>query len=266
MEPFFVTLPPRGLIQIEGEERRSFLQGLISNDINRLDHQSVLYGCLLSAQGKFLHDFFISAGPDDVILLECEGGARAQDLYTRLNLYRLRAKVKISIEDSIPVYAGWGTQPPAPFYPDPRHPAMGWRSFTKPADMPERPFAEWDRRRLHLGIPDGSRDMMPEFSTLLESRVDQFKGVSFEKGCYVGQELTARMNYRGLAKKHLYPVQAKDGAALPASGSDIEINGKLAGQMRSSCGDLGLALLKDDLVATPEGAPFHIIVPEVLED
>lgn len=256
-KPFFVKLPDRSQIFIEGEDRINFLQGLVTNNIENIPAGKSVYTCLLTPQGKFLHDFFVTDG-GDFLLLDCEGGARAQDLYKRLNMYRLRAKVTLSVEDNHEVYAVFGMQP-ATGTPDPRHPDMGWRTFEKPEAIEEKPFDEWDEHRLRLAIPDGSRDMVPEQSTMLESNIDKLNGVAFDKGCYVGQEVTARMHYRGLAKKHLYTLE-RTNAPLPDSGTDIHINGKRAGEMRSSCGNLGLALLKDSAVQE-KGLPFSILLP-----
>lgn len=245
MDKFYVRLPDRGLIRIEGEDRHAFLQNLLTNDIGLLKTAPSLYACLLTPQGKFLHDMIVREG-NGVLFLDCEGGARAQDLYSRLNRYRLRAKVRISVEDTHPVCALFGDgNPAAP--PDPRHRDMGRRSFEKPEGLREEPFAAWDTRRIALCIPDGSRDMEPEKTTLAECGIDRLHGVSYKKGCYVGQELTARMHHRGLAKKHLYIVEAAPGRTLPAPGADIaDTHGAPVGIMRSSCGDRGLALLRDE--------------------
>jgi folate-binding protein YgfZ len=241
--PFFVKLSSRGLVHIEGEDRYKFLQALISNDIELLKKQPAIYACLLTPQGKFLHDFFILEG-DGFILLDCEGGDRAKDLYNRLNIYRLRSDVTISVEDNCPVYACFNSTPDNS-YPDPRHADMGSRClYTAPEDIEEKPFEEWNKLRLSLGIPDGSRDMELEKSTLIECNIDKLGGVSFDKGCYVGQEVTARMHHLGAAKKHLYPVRTND--TLPDYEEIIELDEKKVGQMRSSCGDIGLALLRDD--------------------
>ena len=239
MDSFFVKLKNRGLIHLEGPDRHAFLQGLITNDINTLKPGKALYACLLTPQGKFLHDFFITEG-HDFTLLECEGGGRAQDLFERLNRYRLRADVQISVEENVPVYATLPPLiPPASGgaraqrrggAPDPRHPEMGIRAFEKPSDLEEKPFEDWDRRRIRFGIPDGSRDMIPEKSTLDEANIERWNGVSHDKGCYVGQELTARMHHRGLGKKHLKTVELD---ALPDKA-----------ELRSSCGNIGLALIK----------------------
>ena len=108
---------------------------------------------------------------------------------------------------------------------------MGFRSFDKPDNIPEKPFEEWDKTRIELTIPDGSRDLIPQKSTMDEARMDQLGAVSYDKGCYVGQELTARMHYRGLGKKHLQTVNLN---ALPEGA-----------ELRSSCGDIGIALVKN---------------------
>jgi len=231
-KPFYVEIPRRGLIHLEGEDRVSFLNGLVSNDVARCAPDRIIYACLLTPQGKFLHDFFIHAG-DGFLLLDCEAGERAKDLYERLNKFRLRAKVKISVEEENKVYAVFGGDAGLP---DPRHEKIGRRSFEKP-DGEEKPFEEWDALRISLTIPDGSRDMEIEKSTLLECGIEKLNGVDWNKGCYMGQELTARMHYRGLAKKHLYTVRGN----LPEPFTDLP-NG---GQMRSRCGDIGIALLKD---------------------
>ncbi len=232
-KPFYVTLPNRGLIHIEGEDRVAFLNGLVSNDITKAAPDKIIYACLLTPQGKFLHDFFVHAG-DGFLLLDCEGGERARDLYEQLLKFRLRSKVQLSVEENHVVYAVFDGEDGLP---DPRHKKFGRRTFEKP-DTEEKPFEEWDRLRISLCIPDGSRDMKIESSTLLECGIDKLNGVDWNKGCYMGQELTARMHYRGLAKKHLYTVTLSQAIApftdLPNGGS-----------MRSSCGDMGIALLKD---------------------
>ncbi len=225
---FFTTLKNRGLIRIEGKDAHDFLQSLITNDMHNLGVDNILYACLLTPQGKFLFDFFVHKS-EDAYLLDCEGGARAQDLYKRLSMYRLRADVQISAEDNIAVYACFG--PNAPGLPDPRHTDLGKRSFQKPDHCAERPFEEWDKRRIALEIPDGSRDLVINKSTMDEAHMDQINAISYDKGCYIGQELTARMHYRGLGKKHLKMVRLSD---VPDRA-----------ELRSQCGDIGLALVRD---------------------
>jgi hypothetical protein len=238
---FYVQLKNRGLVHLEGEDRVEFLQGLVTNDVLNLEEQRIQYACLLTPQGKFLHDFFLHWG-DGFILIDCEGGFRAQDLYERLNKYRLRSKVKLSFEKEHPVYALIGDETIG--LKDPRHFLLGARSFEQP-NLPREDFDEWDKQRLILGVPDGSRDMEVERSTLLECNIDKFNAVDWKKGCYMGQELTARMKYRNLGKKHLQVLKFTDMAA-PMPFQDIEVDGKIIGNMRSSCGDIGLALIKDE--------------------
>jgi folate-binding protein YgfZ len=254
MELFYVRLMNRGLIHLEGEDRHAFLQNLITNDIRKADSGKALYTALLSAQGKFLYDFFILEG-DGFTLLDCEGGIRAQGLFKHLKLYKLRAKVQISMEEQNSVFAVFGQKPDSGTA-DPRHTDMGWRSFEKPENLPEKPFDVWDERRIRLGIPDGSRDMGPQ-DTALECNMDKINGVSFDKGCYVGQEITSRMHLRNILKNSLYPVEIK--GPVPEPFTDIHINGQLVGQMRSHCGNIGLVMLKHNAIPSLADSPVRIM-------
>ena len=226
--PFYTKLKNRGLIHLEGEDRHEFLQNLVTNDLDKLTPTNQIYACLLSAQGKFLHDFFIREG-DGFTLIECEGGERAQDLMKKLNMYRLRADVQISVEDNVDVYAVFGV--PDIGLADPRHGDMGTRSLEKPA-LSEEPFETWDKHRIELCIPDGSRDLIVGKSTMDEAHMDQINAIDYNKGCYIGQELTARMHYRGLGKKHLKTVDINN---LPDKA-----------ELRSTCGDIGIALIRSN--------------------
>ncbi len=226
--PFFVKLKNRGLLHLEGEDRHPFLQNLITNDMEKLSPSTPIYACLLSPQGKFLHDFFVIEG-NDFTLLDCEGGQRAEDLASRLNIYRLRADVQISVETQNEVYAVFGTH--AYGLPDPRHRDIGSRTFEKPDMIEEKRFEAWDARRIALTIPDGSRDLIVDKSTMDEAHMDQLNAIDYNKGCYVGQELTARMHYRGLGKKHLKTVTTDN---LPEKAD-----------LRSTCDNLGIALIRD---------------------
>lgn len=231
---FYIPLENRGRLILTGADTRSFLQNLITNDMNLLAPERSLYACLLSPQGKFLHDFFIH-DYGDYIVMDCEGGERAHDLAKRLSLYKLRADVQIEAQPENTVYAIFGSDQIG--QPDPRHEEMGYRSFEKPEALEQKPFAEWDSRRITLAIPDGSRDLVVGNSTMDEAHMDQLNAISYDKGCYLGQELTARMHYRGLGKKHLQTVKI---AELPEGA-----------ELRSSCGELGLALVRGK-VTRPE--------------
>lgn len=223
---FFTKLPMRGIITLSGEDRKVFLQDLITNDVNLLDTQDCIYACLLSPQGKFMYDFFITEN-EDTLLLECEGGERAIDLTKTLKMYALRADVTFSIKDNADVYAIIGE---VHGHKDPRHNDIGYRSFHQPTSIDEAPFDSWDYLRISLTLPDGSRDLIVGKSTMDEGNMDQINAIDYNKGCYVGQEITARMHYRGLGKKKLRTIESNN---IPEKA-----------QLRSSCGDIGLALVK----------------------
>ena len=240
-----IKLPDRGRLIVGGPDRATFLQGLISNDIDALKTSSMIYACLLSHNGRFLHDFFLTQD-EHAIFMECEGGKRAQDLFLRLKKYCLRAEVTIDYEENIPVYAALPENATAlleNIFQDPRHADMGVRLYHPPENMQDMSFAVYDKTRITLSIPDGSRDLILEKSTLLEHNIDQINGISWNKGCYIGQELTARTNYRATLKKRLCPLRFEE-AAPPPMTELTDQQGKKVGQMRSSCENIGLALLR----------------------
>jgi folate-binding protein YgfZ len=255
ISPFFVKIPDRARVRISGADRFAFLQNLATNDLGLLDRQPAVYSCFLTPQGKFLHDFFVTTD-GEALVLDCEGGPRANDLVKKMKPFRLRSKVDFEIEQERPVYAVFGKEIG---YADPRHPDLGFRTSEKPSRLEERPLTEWDERRIRLAIPDGSRDMVVEKDTVLECNIDKVNGVSHQKGCYIGQEITARMHLRGLVKKHLYPVNIQ--GSVPAPFTDITVGEHLVGQMRGSSASIGLAMIKDeatDLLRDPS-KPVSII-------
>ena len=259
-------LEARGVVRLGGGDMRTFIQGLISNDITLLTPDHALYAALLTPQGKYLFDFLL-LDRGDAILLDVER-QRLAALIQRLTMYRLRADVTLSdaSEDHavLAVFDRSAIPPGAIADPaalvDPRLPELGLRlvlprdrvpGFIAAHGLQQVDQAEYDRLRLTLGVPDGSRDLVVDRSLLLESGFEELHGVSFTKGCFVGQELTARTKHRGLVKKRLLPVRV-DGP-LPASGTPVTRGGKDAGEMRSGAGNLGLALLRlDQLAATEE--------------
>lgn len=237
------TLPDRAVVELTGEDRVAFLQGLVSNDVAQAAPGRAVWTALLTPQGKWLADFFIFADGER-LLLDVEA-AQAPMLVQRLSRFRLRSKVALAVAEGWAVQAGWaGT--PAPdgiSAPDPRHPEAGWRALTPSAAAGDASPADYDRHRLALGLPDGSKDMESEKSTLLEAGFDELAGVSWSKGCYMGQELTARTKYRGLLKKRFFPVHVE--GPLPARGTPVlREGGAEVGEMRSGQEGLGLALLR----------------------
>jgi folate-binding protein YgfZ len=240
---FFAYLPARSVLAVSGADRISFLQGLVSNDVALAAPGRAVWAALLTPQGKWLADFFILADGDR-LLLDCEA-AQAPEIARRLTRFRLRAQVTITPE-TLAVHAGWDGPPPAAGIsaPDPRLPEAGWRLLAAAPLPGSQDEAAYDRHRLALGLPDGSRDMEAEKSILLEAGFDELAGVSWTKGCYMGQELTARTKYRALIKKRLVPVTSDHD--LPPPGTPVLRDGIEVGVMRSSAGPVGLALLRID--------------------
>jgi folate-binding protein YgfZ len=281
----FVLLEDRGILALSGPDRRPFLQGLVSNDVDKVSPTAARYAAFLTAQGKYLHDFMmVEAG--ESIWLDAEA-ARLGDLKRRLSMYRLRARVSLDERSDLAVAAIFGAGEAAilglPSEPgaarplgsgvafvDPRLASLGARAILPrenaravlaDAGIAETGFDIYDRLRLSLGIPDGSRDLVLEKSILLESGFDELNGVDWQKGCYIGQELTARTRYRGLVKKRLTPVRIEGPA--PPPGAAVTADGREIGEMRSSRGGLGLALLRIEPVREGKilAAGESILVP-----
>ena len=272
----YAVLEDRGILAVGGEDRVQFLQGLISNDVTKAGPGRALYAAFLTPQGKYLHDFFVFDRAGE-FLLDCER-SRLADLTKRFSIYKLRAKVTIADRsDAFQVVALFGTDwrkglglgagagQAAAFAGgvvavDPRLADAGGRAVLprgtaeavlRKVGLEKATAAEYDRLRLSLGLPDGSRDLVVDKSILLESGFDELNGVDWKKGCYMGQELTARTKYRGLVKKRLVPV-VLDGPP-PQPGTPVMLAGREAGEMRSATatekGGIGLALLRLDSLA-----------------
>jgi len=238
------ALPARGVIEIGGEDRVTFLQGLVSNDVATAAPGKAVWTALLTPQGKWLADFFILADSGGLVegnrlLLDCER-AQMPMLIQRLSRFRLRSKVTIAARDDLGVFVAWDGPPPQGDIaaPDPRLPDAGWRLLSATPLTTNATVTDWDLHRLRLGLPDGSADMEAEKSVLLEAGFDELSGVAWDKGCYMGQELTARTKYRGLVKRRLVPVSV-DGP-LPAPGTPVLRDGAEVGTMRSGLGRSGL--------------------------
>jgi folate-binding protein YgfZ len=229
----FILARDRALIALAGADRTSFLQGIVSNDVEKATEGRAIYAAFLTPQGKYLHDIFIAA-QGDRLLIDCEA-SRRPDLLRRLGLYKLRAKVTLAEENgsagglhvgadalgalSLPAEAGRSrAESGGVVFVDPRLAALGARAILPPDRMPAESgsAADYDRLRLSLGVPDGSRDLPVEKAILLENGFDELNAIDWDKGCYMGQELTARTRYRGLVRKRLLPVAIE--GAPPAPG------------------------------------------------
>ncbi|HRO12332.1 folate-binding protein [Amaricoccus sp.] len=241
-------LADRAVLRVSGPDTRDFLQGLVSNDVRRLD-DGPLYAALLTPQGKYLFDFLLI--PDGADVLIDVKADRAAALTQRLAMYRLRASVEVAPTD-LAVIAGFGT-PPAGAFPDPRHPDLGWRALVADpaaalAGLAPLAPAALLARRIALGVPESGTELVPDDSYILEMGFERLHGVDFRKGCYVGQEVTARMKHKTELRKGLARVRL-EGEAAP--GTEIRAGEKPAGTLLSVAGDAGLAYLRFDRAEGP---------------
>ncbi|HEY1836929.1 MAG TPA: hypothetical protein VGG36_04680 [Rhizomicrobium sp.] len=241
--PSAALLEDRAIIAVSGADARDFLQGLITNDVHALAPGRALYSALLTPQGKILFDFLLVEG-EGALLIDCARVAH-EALIKRLKMYRLRANVQIEPREQLAVLVGLMGRPALRglTFDDPRNPALGPRSIGARAEMPRDvgTAAHYRSHRLELGIPEGA-DFGSDRMFALDGDLDELHGISFEKGCYVGQELTARMKHRGTARKRLVPIT---GIALPASGT-LKAGGRDIGEIASVYGERGFASVRLD--------------------
>jgi tRNA-modifying protein YgfZ len=254
-------LPERGLVELKGPDAATFLQGLITNDVAKAKDGVAIFAGLLSPQGKILFEFFIAPAQDGY-LLDCPA-SQAPDLVKRLSLYKLRAKIEI-IDRSTTLAAAALWDAPAPpetlppdgvLFPDPRLPGMGWRliaprqafpEWVRSSDCRETAVSEYEAHRIRLTIPKGGVDYAFSDAYPHEACYDQLNGVDFKKGCYVGQEIVARMEFRKTARTRILRVDAAGGEPLPPPGAGLVADELPVGTLGSSVGARGLALIRLD--------------------
>lgn len=224
----------RTVLALGGADRVTFLQGLVTNNVDRPAGQ-IVYTALLTPQGKFIADFFVIIEPDRLLI--DVASSVAPTLFQRLSMYRLRSDVTIDETDLI-VSRGTGDAP-TDSLPDPRHPALGWRAYG-PTDISDT--TDWDALRVTHLIPETGIELTPE-TYILEAGFERLNGVDFKKGCFVGQEIVARMKHKTTLKKGLVKV-AVNGQAAP--GDAITSNGKPAGTLHTIAGDTAIAYLRFD--------------------
>ena len=207
--------------QTPDEDVAGFLQGLVTQDVTGA---LPVWAGLLTPQGKALFDFLVWRCGDS-LLIDCEA-AVADALARRLSIYRLRRRIAIARDDSLGVF--WQTQRPADAAPDPRLPALGWRWIAPVADSDRPADADWLAHRLALGVTEGQAELGSDATLWLETNAADLNGVSFTKGCYVGQENTARMNWRQKVNRRLVVVPLdrsrpdRQRAAYPALGLAVD--------------------------------------------
>lgn len=262
-----IPLDDRGVLAVGGPEARAFLQGVITNDIYKADRTKAIYAAVLTPQGKFLFDFIVHDDGQGGVLLDTDR-ARLPDLARRLAMYRLRSKATIEdVSDRLAVTALIGEKAPAAAKLHPG-PGNAWRDGTTTCCIDPRlarlgarivhprgepivragfatgTAADYQAHRIALAVPEGGTDVLIDKSFILESNFEELNAVDFEKGCYVGQELTARTHFRGKVRRRLFGVTAD--APLPAPGTPITAGSAEIGEMRSAVDGRGIALIRTD--------------------
>jgi hypothetical protein len=248
----------RGVIRVSGEDAASFLQGLLTCDIDKVSVGHAGYGALLTPQGKIISDCLVVAVPSE------DGGGflldspllQTPDLMKRLKLYRLRSKVildDLTAQSTVIAAVDGGALPEDAglVYADPRLPALGDRAITDRASVGEIATTDTDgyhARRIALGVPDGGKDFGYGDAFPHEALLDQLNGVSFKKGCYVGQEVVSRMQHRGTARTRIVPIVFTEGL-VTEMGVEATAGGKTLGTVGSCADGRGLAMLRLDRVA-----------------
>jgi folate-binding protein YgfZ len=268
----YVMLPHRHILRLSGSDARSFLQGLVTQDVERVTpHQSV-WTAMLNAQGKYLYDFFLIADGEHALLLDCDT-SQVEELQRLLTMYKLRADAVIEdMHQHYHVVAAMGNLTPLALpetpgrterynngtliaYIDPRHAGMAARVIAPAGEAEtwvlqrgyaQSSLADYEAWRISLGIPRAGVDSVAQATLILENGFEELNGVSFEKGCYVGQEVTARTKHRANLHKRLYIVRGE--ASLPAPQTPIILNERIVGEMRSSSGRNGLAVIRTEAV------------------
>jgi folate-binding protein YgfZ len=240
---------PRHLATVNGADAISFLQGLVTNNVQPLaDARGIVWTAFLSPQGKYLADFFVvntGAG----LLLDMPAAAAA-DVLKRLSMYRLRADVQLAPVADVHVTRGLGPLPAGAFA-DPRHTGLGWRLYGPTAGADS---TDWDALRVQHLIPAYGAELLPNDSYILENGFERLHGVDFRKGCYVGQEVTARMKHKTELRKGIARVSV---SAPVTMGAEIMADGKPVGQIFTQSGTQAIAYLRFDRVAdgmTADGA------------
>ncbi len=225
----------RTIISVTGADREDFLQNLVTNDVTRLK-DGLVWTALLTPQGKYLADFFLVPATDAILIDVAE--PLAAGLMQRLSMYKLRADVSLAKRD-VTVARGLGPAPDGAFA-DPRHSELGWRAY----DGRVGETQDWDALRIRLLVPESGIELISDDSYPLEMNFEALNGIDFRKGCYVGQEVTARMKHKTELRKGLARVSVEGDA--PVGTEILTADGKTAGQLFTQAGGAGLAYLRFD--------------------
>lgn len=283
---FITALSNRTLIKVSGDDASSFLQGIITNDMVHLNRDPIMFAALLSPQGKVQHDFFVLREKKHFLIDVATD--HAEPLLKKLKLYKLRSKVDIAtINDKLRVAAAWGAgishaiaHESAISNLDPRLHQLGLRLYYPPATgnpIPDATLANLDTYAQHvtaMGVPgelhpDATRQLV------LEMGYDQLGAVSFTKGCYIGQEVTARMHYRKVLRRCPFMLQSANGAPVPAVGTAVTFNGAEVGEVQSRMGTAGVGILKlrevftafdESSIVQAGGVDLHAALPTYMKN
>ncbi len=250
------AVPGRRLVALEGADALPFLQGVVSADVSGLaGGPGLVWTALLTPQGKYLADFFVARTPGGALLLDLPE-ALAEGALARLALYRLRADVRFGPCALHPV-RGLGPAP-ADALPDPRDPALGWRAWREvPGAAPGS--IDWDAIRVASVVPEAGAELVPGESYILEMGFERLHGVSFRKGCYVGQEVTARMKHKTELRRTLTRLRITGAAPV---GTTILAEGREAGRLGTQAGGRALAWMRLDRIAPQMEAGAATLAPE----
>ena len=248
----------RGLLRVHGEDAHDFLQNLLSCDVSEVNATNNAFGALLTPQGKILWDFFVHSDKDTGGYVLDVNTQELTALHKRLNMYKLRANVRIEpIPDEVCVVVEWGHPLPEGHPADPRLSALGLRYLTSLPEIFNATETDYNAHRIQLGIPQSGSDF--QLGTVFPHDVDMdsLNGIAFSKGCFVGQEVVSRMKHRGTARKRF--IQVHGAAKLPEAGSDITVSEKSIGTIGSSTGQQGLALIRLDRAQAALAAQIPIV-------
>lgn len=242
----------RGVLRLAGSDARAVLQGVVTNDVDQVAPGRAVYAALLTPQGKYLSDFFLLDGGDGDVLIDV-AAAQAPVLAQKLQMYALRRDAKLTVEQGCEIALVWGTgEMPegAMIVADPRADALGWRRYgpdaagwLTSAGIAAAQDADRNALRITYVVPESGVELVPEDTFILEAGFERLGGVDFSKGCYVGQEVTARMKHKTELRKGLVQV-AVEGTTKP--GTPIRSGGKPAGTLFTQARGAGLAHLRFD--------------------
>lgn len=260
-----VSLTDRAVIRLSGDDRHAFLQGLITQDMDRLADAPAAFAALLTPQGKILFDFFVVKG-SDALLIDCRKDA-APALLKRLSLYKLRAKVALAIAEDQKIIVG--AEMTSGGFVDPRNAALGWRAIAS-GDFSED--ESYDRRRIATGVPEFGKDFSSDEMFLTDVNYDALNAVSYKKGCFIGQEVSSRMKRKGEIRRRTL-IAEFDGPP-PAKGASVAAGDSTLGEIMSGTDGRALAAIRLDrwekakaagMPVTCEGRELRLVVPGALE-